>query len=64
MLTDIFITYINTELKPNLKSGKIKKDGSNLRELLMTTQCDQENKDMFIPDNELLVDLNASIFLS
>lgn len=59
----MFVTYISTELKSNLKSGKINEDGSNLRELLMSTQCDQQSENLFIPDNELLIDLNASIFL-
>lgn len=59
----MFVTYISTELKTNLKNGKINEDGSNLRELLMSTQCDQQDEDLFVPDNQLLIDLNASIFL-
>lgn len=62
MLTDMFVTYISTELKSSLKSGKINEDGSNLRELLMSAHCDQQSEDLFVPDNQLLIDLNASIF--
>lgn len=58
----MFITYINTELKTNLKSGSIDEDGNNLRELLMPTLCDEPDEDLFIPENELLIDLNASIY--
>lgn len=58
----MFITYINTELKTNLKNGSINEDGNNLRELLMPTHCDESDEDNFIPENELLIDLNASIF--
>jgi len=58
----MFITYINTELKTNLKTGSINDDGNNLRELLMPTHCDEPDEDYFIPENELLIDLNASIF--
>lgn len=58
----MFATFIKTELKPNLKSDKLNEDGSNLRELLMPIHGDQQAKDLFIPDNELLIDLNASIF--
>lgn len=58
----MFITYINTELKINLKTGIINEDGSNLRELLMPTHVDEPDEDLFIPENELLIDLNASIF--
>lgn len=58
----MFITYINTELKTNLKYGSINEDGNNLRELLMPTRCDESDEDYFIPENELLVDLNVSIF--
>lgn len=58
----MFITYISTELKTNLKSGNIDEDGNNLRELLIPTHCDEPDEDLFIPENELLIDLNASIF--
>lgn len=56
----MFITYISTELKQNLKSGEINEDGSNLRELLMPNHYD-EPEDLFVPDNKLLIDLNVSI---
>lgn len=62
LLTDMFITYISTELKTNLKTGIINEDGNNLRELLMPTHCDEPDEDYFIPENELLIDLNVSIF--
>jgi len=58
----MFITYISTELKRNLKCGEINENGSNLRELLMPTKNDESDEDLFIPANELLIDLNASIF--
>ncbi|XP_025191924.1 codanin-1 isoform X1 [Melanaphis sacchari] len=57
-IKNMFITYISTELKTNLKNGSINEDGNNLRELLMPTQCDEPDEDMFIPENELLIDLN------
>lgn len=59
----MFITYIKTELKHNLKYGMINKNGSNLRELLMPIKTDGRDEDLFIPANELLIDLNASILL-
>lgn len=58
----MFVTYINTELKHNLKSGAINRDGSNLRELLMPIPYDEPDEDLFVPANELLLDLNVSIF--
>lgn len=58
----MFVTYINTELKHNLKSGVINEDGSNLHELLMPIPYDEPDEDLFVPANELLLDLNASIF--
>jgi len=57
----MFITYINTELKTNLKNKSINEDGSNLRELLMPVHY-AEPEDLFVPENELLIHLNASIF--
>lgn len=57
-IKNMFITYINTELKTNLKTGSINDDGNNLRELLMPTHCDEPDEDYFIPENELLIDLN------
>jgi len=57
-------TYISTELKRNLKSGKINEDGSNLRELMMPSNFGEPDEDLFIPDNQLLVDLNVSTFYS
>lgn len=62
MFTDFLITYINTELKHNFKTGKINEDGSNLRELMLPTNICESDEDLFIPDNELLLDLNVSIF--
>lgn len=57
----MFVTYISTELKQNLKCGELNKDCSNLRELLMTTNFGEPDEDLFVPDNKLLIDLNASI---
>jgi len=57
----MFITYIDTELKHNLKCGEINVNGSNLRELLTSTK-NEPDEDIFIPASELLIDLNASIF--
>jgi len=37
-------------------------DGTNLRELLMPTNNDELDKDLFIPDNSFFNDLNVSIF--
>lgn len=53
-------TYISTELKNNLKSGEINEDGSNLRELMMPSNFGELDEDLFIPDNQLLIDLNVS----
>lgn len=61
-LTAILNTYINTEIKQNLKNGKFKDDNYNLREVLLPTNCEEPDDDLFVPDNELLVDLNVSIF--
>lgn len=58
-IKNMFITYINTELKTNLKTGTINEDGNNLRELLMPTHYDEPDEDLFIPENELLIDLNT-----
>lgn len=58
----MFVTYINTELKHNLKNGTINRDGSNLRALLMPISYEELDEDLFIPSNELLLDLNVSIF--
>lgn len=56
----MFVTYINTELKQNLKGRELNEDGSNLCELLMPTVYDGPDEDLFVPDNELLIDLNVS----
>lgn len=58
----MFITYISSELKQNLKSGTINEDCSNVRELLMPTHCIEPDEDLFVPDNQLLINLNASKF--
>ncbi|XP_050528822.1 codanin-1 [Daktulosphaira vitifoliae] len=57
-IKNILIDYISTELKHNLKVGDINQDGSNLYEILLPNQTIDIDKDMFIPENELLVDLN------
>lgn len=57
----MFVTYISTELNQNLKCSVLNEDGSNLRELLMPTHCDEPDEDLFVPDNKLLIDLNVSI---
>lgn len=55
-------TYISAELKRNLKAGKINKDASNLRELMLSTKLGEPDEDLFIPENQLLKDLDVSTF--
>jgi hypothetical protein len=57
----MFINYISTELKTNLKGCILNEDGSNLREILITHH-DQQPEELFIPETNLLLDLNVSIF--
>lgn len=57
----MFINYISTELKTNLKGCILNEDGSNLREILVTPHG-EEPEELFIPETNLLLELNVSIF--
>ncbi|XP_025415037.1 codanin-1 [Sipha flava] len=56
-IKNMFINYISTELKTNLKGCILNEDGSNLREILITHH-DQQPEELFIPETNLLLDLN------
>lgn len=57
----MFINYISTELKTNLKGSILNEDGSNLHQILVTPH-NQDPEDAYVPDTTLLSELNVSIF--
>ncbi|XP_050426498.1 codanin-1 isoform X2 [Adelges cooleyi] len=57
-IKSIFIDYISTELKQNLKNGTINEDGSNLQKILIPSQNEESDINLFIPENDLIVNLN------